>query len=374
MYKSEWFDILLIAGFGQGLFFLFMLWRKNHSNRPAVQYLTAAVGMAAFLLLGRATFHPALVKQFAEVIMLPDAILFLIGPLLYFFILSLLRQPLPSYPARWLHYLPALVHISVVNTVLGLNLAGVWNFISVDNKHLWFFCIELAGIISFSSYTIASFLAFRKYREQYYEKYAAPFLGRLLIPFFVLSCGISFFWTAGFIYSYSAMVPSYLLYLLVWFQLCLVIYFIAYQIIIYPELLQLPKLRIQPSAPVPEFSGQQVDRLHQVMLEEKPYLEPEIKLGTLAKIMDMPRHELSKLINSGIGKNFFEFINEYRVEEFIRLRRLPANNQFNTLELAYQAGFNSKSAFNRAFRKVTGKSPRAFFADQSKSGASGAHS
>lgn len=97
------------------------------------------------------------------------------------------------------------------------------------------------------------------------------------------------------------------------------------------------------------------------MAREKPYLNPEIKIGELADELDLPKHQLSRLINLGFGKNFFDFVNGYRVREFIRLRQEDGSVSYNTLELAFQSGFNSKSAFNRAFRKEIGKSPRDYF-------------
>jgi len=364
MYQSEWLDIILIAGFGQGIFLWMMLWRKAPTNRQAVSYLMAAVGLVALLLLGRATFHPSFVKRFAEIIMLPDVILFLIGPLLYFFILSILRQPLPDKPQRWLHYLPSFLHVSVVNTILGLHIKGVWGFLPAESIWVAYFCIEAAGIISFTAYTYASYRAFQKYRNAYHEKYAAPFLGRFLTPFFILSFIVAASWLIGFIYSYTLADYSFLFYIIVWFVLCIIIYFIAYQTLLHPELLKLPSLKADRAPVSPGVSEEAVEQLRLFMSAQKPYLEQEIKLGSLAKEMNMPRHELSRVINHGFGKNFFDFINEYRVQEFIRLRKEQKNNHLNTLELAFQSGFNSKSAFNRAFRKKTGKSPRSFFAEE----------
>ena len=96
------------------------------------------------------------------------------------------------------------------------------------------------------------------------------------------------------------------------------------------------------------------------MLHHKPFLLPEIKIGDLASQLDLPQAELSRRINQGYQKNFFDFINTYRVREFIQLRQQPDYAQRNTLELAFQAGFNSKSAFNPAFARHTGQSPSAY--------------
>lgn len=368
MYQSEWLDIILIAGFLQGIFFCIVLWKKKHSNRQALSYLVAAVALLSLLMLGRATFQPSFVHQFAEVIMLPDVILFLGGPLSYFFTLSLLRKPLPPKPRIYLHYLPALIHVVFVNTTVGLNLNGVWNFMDRQDILLSMFIVELAAIISFLVYFLMSFSTYRQYREAYYEKYSSPFLGRFLQPFFVLTFSIIGFWAIGFVYNYSLAHPNFITYVISWFLLAFTIYYLAYQVWSHPELLELPQLRNIEKTPRLEIPKQLKLRLQQFMEREKPYLDPDLKLGILAETLEMPKHELSKVINHGFEQNFFDFINSYRIQEFIILQKDERYAHLNFLELAYESGFNSKSAFNRAFRKETGQSPSTFFEKVSQTG------
>ncbi|MCB0550806.1 MAG: AraC family transcriptional regulator [Phaeodactylibacter sp.] len=360
MYQNEWLDIILIAGFTQGLFLCFVLWKKKQANRQALLYLIAVLGLLSLLMLGRATFQPSFVQKFATVIMLPDVILFLGGPLVYFFTLSLLRQKLPSKPRIYLHYLPAIFHVAVVNTTVGLNLNGTWDFMTVAQVIFCMFVIEAAAIISFLGYFLVSFRAYYRYREAYYQKYAAPFLGRFLHPFFVLAFSMIGIWILGFTYNYSMEKPDYMAYVIVWFLLAALIYFLAYQVYFHPALLELPELREESAGPEVEIPAEWVERLARFMEKEKPFLNQEIKIGGLAEALNIPKHELSRVINQGFGKNFFDFINSYRIREFIALRQDKRNNHLNILELAYQSGFNSKSAFNRAFRKEAGQSPSAY--------------
>ncbi|MCB0587829.1 MAG: helix-turn-helix transcriptional regulator [Phaeodactylibacter sp.] len=361
MYQSEWLDIILIAGFAQGIFLCFVLWKKQRANRQALQYLAATIGLVSLLMIGRATFQPSFVQQFAEVIMLPDVILFLIGPLTYFFILSLLREELPTRAKRRLHYLPAVFHVVVVNTTVGLNLNGTWDFLDAKWILLIMFIIEAAAILSFLAYYLLSYRAYLRYRGAYYQKYSSPFLGRFLHPFFLLSFLLAIIWVIGFSYNYSMENPDYIAYVVVWFLLASLIYFLAYQAYSHPGLLELPELREENKVPAVEVPLQMVERLTRFMEQEKPFLDQEIKIGNLADALDIPKHELSRVINHGFGKNFFDFINSYRVREFINLRQDHRNEHLNILELAYQSGFNSKSAFNRSFRKEAGQSPSAYF-------------
>ncbi|NID13026.1 helix-turn-helix domain-containing protein [Fibrivirga algicola] len=98
------------------------------------------------------------------------------------------------------------------------------------------------------------------------------------------------------------------------------------------------------------------------MNSEKPYLEPDLALPDLARRMHTNPVLLSQVINAGAGKNFNDFVNEYRVDEFKRQVRDPANAHLSFLGLALDCGFNSKATFNRAFKKFTGTSPKEFTA------------
>lgn len=98
-------------------------------------------------------------------------------------------------------------------------------------------------------------------------------------------------------------------------------------------------------------------RLTDLMLREKLFTDPEITLGDIAEKLNLHPNNLSQAINTILKKNFYDYINAQRVEEFIKLVQDPKNQHFTLLALAFGCGFNSKSSFNRNFRKVTGVSP-----------------
>ena len=103
-----------------------------------------------------------------------------------------------------------------------------------------------------------------------------------------------------------------------------------------------------------------IRRLNTLVEEEKLYLEPELHIEDIAVKMHLQTHHLSKLINQQLGKNFFEYINEYRVEEFKKLVADPNNKNISILGLAMDAGFNSKATFYRFFKNSTGLTPSEF--------------
>jgi putative ABC transport system permease protein len=96
------------------------------------------------------------------------------------------------------------------------------------------------------------------------------------------------------------------------------------------------------------------------------YQDPELSLSSLAEKLDLTTHELSRVINTAIKKNFHDFISEYRVAEVVEKMQDPGYDHITLLGIAYDSGFNSKSTFNRIFKEMTGKSPVEYKADLKK--------
>lgn len=99
-------------------------------------------------------------------------------------------------------------------------------------------------------------------------------------------------------------------------------------------------------------------KLENVMLTERPYIEPTLALTDLARMMGVNTTILSFVINKGFGKNFNDFINEYRISA-VR-SKLGEPDEGTLLCIAFDSGFNSKATFNRAFKKFTGLSPKEY--------------
>jgi AraC-like DNA-binding protein len=98
------------------------------------------------------------------------------------------------------------------------------------------------------------------------------------------------------------------------------------------------------------------------------YKNPELTLTILAKQLGTHTSFLSKVINNGFGMNFNDFVNGYRVQEVKKLLADAANAHVTIMGLAYEAGFNSKATFNRAFKKNTGQNPKDFLAELQRQG------
>jgi len=98
-------------------------------------------------------------------------------------------------------------------------------------------------------------------------------------------------------------------------------------------------------------------QLNDYMKIQKPYLNSDLSLSKLGENFGIHTNYLSQVINDRENKNFYDYINEFRIEEFKRLASNPKNKNYTILTLAFECGFNSKSAFNNCFKKLTHQTP-----------------
>jgi YesN/AraC family two-component response regulator len=105
-----------------------------------------------------------------------------------------------------------------------------------------------------------------------------------------------------------------------------------------------------------ELDGQ-MQKLMLFFENEKPFLDAQLSLSSLASALLIHPNQLSYLINEKTGVNFNEFINQFRLQHFKEISTKPGNSRLKILGLAYEIGFNSKSVFNSYFKKAEGITP-----------------
>ncbi len=101
-------------------------------------------------------------------------------------------------------------------------------------------------------------------------------------------------------------------------------------------------------------------RIHEMMVEKQIYRDSSLSLDTLAQMLKVTRETVSRAINRTTGKNFTHFLNEYRIKEAVRILSNASNRIINFDDLYEQLGFNSRTTFHRAFKKITGLPPAEF--------------
>jgi len=100
-----------------------------------------------------------------------------------------------------------------------------------------------------------------------------------------------------------------------------------------------------------------IKMIEEHMENSKPYLDRELSIFDLSEQLDIPRHFLSEVINEYMGKNFYNLVNDYRVEEVKKRLEDPKYQHLTILAVAFDSGFNAKSSFNTIFKEKTGKTP-----------------
>ena len=156
--------------------------------------------------------------------------------------------------------------------------------------------------------------------------------------------------------------PDFVTYGYVWISMTFIIYALGFFAVTQPELFKVSMTteKYQNSRLTKEHVEEQTSRLNKIMKEEDLYKNPKLSRQDLEEKLNMNSVDLSRIINEGFGKNFFDFVNSYRISEFEKLVHSGQFENYTLLAIAKEAGFNSKTTFNAAFKKQTGTTPKLF--------------
>lgn len=191
-------------------------------------------------------------------------------------------------------------------------------------------------------YIIASGLILKVKRSQFYS------LDFTWLTYLVL--GIASLWTAFFFLPFDYFVLGSIIFSLIFYAF--VLYFFNHKKTA-TTLFQKEKKTLKKVFTKEET--RLVQQLEQLMEDQKMYINPDLKMPDLAEKLDISSHKLSQFLNDVIGESFTDFINKYRIEE---AKQLMKTNSLYTIEaIGNQAGFKSKSAFYKAFKKLTATTP-----------------
>ena len=123
-----------------------------------------------------------------------------------------------------------------------------------------------------------------------------------------------------------------------------------------------PATELDPKQTLPIAATQPdslvMERIRQALVEDKLYQNPTLTLAELSAHTGLTPRLISFTVNAGFGRSFNDLVNGYRVAEVQRRLAAPDARRFTLLGIAFESGFNSKTTFNRIFKQVTGVAPR----------------
>lgn len=231
---------------------------------------------------------------------------------------------------------------------------------------------EILGELQYFIYIITIFIVLKKHKAVYLENYsnANYAIYKWLFQITLFSCFAHSFVIIRW-YLSSTEYNNYILNvnIIISILVLLITVFFVLKALYQPELFTGVNIDIKSVKSILEKnktkSNKKVEngylhKLTSTMEKEKPYLDFELTLQKLAIQTDIPEKELSILINHHLNKHFFDFINEYRINDAKTLLQNPTKKELTVLEILYQVGFNSKSSFYTAFKKGTNQTPTAY--------------
>ncbi|MBS1530926.1 MAG: ABC transporter permease [Bacteroidetes bacterium] len=322
------YDLAFLGTILIGLSFALQLWFTKRVNGVANRFLALALIVVVLELIHSLPIDIRIPLQFSPAL----------GPLIYFYALKITRPEYKFNRKDLLHFIPAL--------------AG--QFI-LPNPAL-----QLLTFISGITYLYYA----HKQIERFYRRlkfiggdrcrYGLRWLHKLLKGFSLLWLMWIPYTVAWYFYDHGLDIQAYYSF---YFAIAVMLIWIAVVALSRPEF-TVPA-PAQPVSKLPSAAAmkQKGIWLKKVMEVNLFYQDAELSLNSLAEKLDLTAHELSRIINTALKKNFHDFISEYRVADVIQKMQDPAYDHLTLLGIAYDSGFNSKSAFNRIFKEMTGLSP-----------------
>ena len=370
-------DILLPLVIFQLLFISFFLYSKETGKRTsnillASFFLAICLNLAdTFLLIKQVYF------QFPAWALWGSGTLLAGGPLLFFYTQSVIYKDFQFTKRRLMQFTPFLL-LFIISEISYLA-AGREKQIEILNNIInrkippAVYIVSSVIYIHFFAYLFASFRLIKRYRaaavNQYSDSQRATlnWLRSTIIFFFVLI-------VLSAVNSYLSYTSYRNLFFPVMvftiFLLLLYIVLVLFKASRNPEIFSALKEReLEEAVQTAKYAGSGLTdnekkrilaNLEEHMQNQKPWLEPELTLDELAKQLSVKPKALSQVINELLQQNFFEYINNYRIEEAKRLLTNPEDKKITVLEVLYEVGFNSKSSFNTLFKKHTGLTPSEF--------------
>jgi AraC-like DNA-binding protein len=301
---------------------------------------------------------------------------FTYGPLLYLYVLFLTTENPKFKWQYWLHLIPFIAVFTSAIVFHGRPVIKLDNFFANDPFLSFRLIYGLSFFISITTYSIIAFVLIRRHEKNVKQLFSYTSARITLSWLKLISIGFYVTYILVFIVGVYVIFKKELPYdptIVSYFGLTFFAFaFSSYGIKqpgIFNELYAdsktrtrlkehtEPEIKYERSGLKDTDAEKYLTRLLRHMDTKKPYLDADLTIQDVAESLNIPRHYLTQVINEKLNKNFYQFINEYRVEEVKKLLTDKNYQKFTITAIAFESGFNSKSAFNSAFKEITGITP-----------------
>jgi AraC-like DNA-binding protein len=357
-------SLIMILGAAQGFFLAAVLFTR-HANSLANRILAVTMVSFSLFILSGAYYVRGWYEVFPHGIGVSESLVYTFGPLLYLYALTLSRGDTRFRKLWLLHFIPfALVALYMVPFFLR---SGAYKIDFMEKLLAGEVPMEVRVIDALKyahgfTYTFLSLLLVHRYGVRLKEDRSS--VERINLHWLRnLMLGGLAIWILATIGEFAALL------------LALFIYAMGYLGLRQPEIFHprpiAPHGSPGPSSPAaeaeparyrksgldPTTAGAHLEKLLEFMETERPYVQNDLTLQELAAMLEVRPHNLSEIINTRLGKSFYDFVNGYRVAEVKRRLADPSTANLTLLSIALDAGFSSKSTFNEIFKKLVGTTP-----------------
>jgi AraC-like DNA-binding protein len=373
-------SLFLFLGICQALFLAAVSLRSGSEGGTAHRLLAGLLVTLA-LSTGNGFFYQTeLYEDLGWVIGLPLMFQFLVGPVFWLYVRSLTEPGFRLRAADALHLLPALAYL-----VLALPFLSAGSLYKMVLMYSWLhqerpigeylsnFWYELALPVQTAAYLVLVGLRLRDHERRIRDQFSSvdhltlAWLRRVVAVFALGLVGVSLGY--GLILAGVQLSGALLCAPL---ANTVVVYYFSWvstrgaspQVPADPRPVAPPepeagepKAKYGKSTLPEEFASRILRRLEQTMTTEKPYLDPDLTLDTLAGQIRASRNHLSQVLNHSLGTTFYEYVNRFRIKEAAERLIGPASGHQDILTIAGDCGFHSKSTFNKVFKAWYGVSP-----------------
>lgn len=368
---------ILLVGFLQGLIVVVNL-LFSKANRAANFFLAGLIFLVSLKLVPYILGFSGYYQRFPWLSYAPLELETGFGPLLYLYVAALTRQKIPAY---WrLHLVPLAIEAAYYSVMfcLPLSFRNDWHprvQVHVDVFDTYFSLLSMAIYLVFALRRVREYRGWTAENQSQGDPVTIRFLHGILLAFGVtVLLDTTFQLLASFIPARTYL-DSYAFYL--W--ITVLAYGLGTAALRFSE--RIPQetaavsdvpMKVAKVERPPNESGKdwstRAKEIERQVHDLRAWEDPSLSLEALADRLAIPPSQLSKAINQGLGESFSGFVNRLRIAQVSEALRDETDKR-EILDLAFEAGFNSKASFNRCFKQVTGESPSEYRRRHRSSGA-----